>query len=136
MDIKKDVTFPHKGFVIVVIIAICVLIALLSLVAGYFAYRVMCNRASRMESTKAIGNKIIGALEAYHADNNEYPVSLDELVPRYLDKVERPTWGLRVWEYSLMHLNRQEYELAVGANRDYYPVLFYTSKGRRWYYDT
>jgi len=136
MHIKKDARFSRRSFVIVAIIGICVLITLLSMVA-YVGYRVICNRPGRMESTKAIGNKIIGALEAYHADNNEYPVSLDKLVPKYLDKVERPTWGLRVWRYRLSYLlDRQEYELAVGANRNYYPVLFYTTKRRAWYYDT
>lgn len=34
------------------------------------------------------GNKIISALETYYNDNGFYPQKLDELVPKYLPKIE------------------------------------------------
>ncbi|MBO4440016.1 MAG: hypothetical protein J5798_11780 [Spirochaetaceae bacterium] len=45
--------------------------------------------ASRKEQ-RAVdrGNKIIAALETYYNDNGFYPQELDELVPKYLPKIE------------------------------------------------
>jgi hypothetical protein len=35
------------------------------------------------------GNRIVHALEQYYKDNNKYPVSLSELVPKYIESVPK-----------------------------------------------
>lgn len=39
------------------------------------------------ESGKTLGNNVVKALEKYHDDNKDFPMSLQNLVPKYLDKL-------------------------------------------------
>lgn len=42
----------------------------------------------------------MNALKRYHADHGQYPATLDDLTPHYLQEIPPPTWGLRTWYYS------------------------------------
>jgi len=53
-----------------------------------------------IKETKQSGNRIIRALEGFRADRGEYPRSLSDLSPRYLQELPLPAWGLRTWKYE------------------------------------
>jgi hypothetical protein len=53
-----------------------------------------------IDETKRRGNIVIQALVEYHADHSNFPNQIDELVPKYLDEIPRPDWGLRAWTYE------------------------------------
>ena len=54
---------------------------------------------ARRNQTFKIGIKIVAALEDYHKDFNQYPKDLNEIVPKYIDKIEPATWGDTGWRY-------------------------------------
>jgi hypothetical protein len=54
----------------------------------------------KMAETTQRGNRIVRALEQYHADRGRYPNSLTDLSPKYLREIPPPTWGLRTWQYQ------------------------------------
>jgi hypothetical protein len=78
--------------------------------------------------TRAIGDRVVAALEAYRGRHGRYPRTIDELVPRYL--AEKP----RGW--ALTGVPRRFY--LAGEDKGF--VLFfwhwgyqvYTSHDRRW----
>ena len=45
------------------------------------------------EKSKEIGNKIVVAIENYYQDFGNYPKSLEDLIPRYLDEIPQTTTG-------------------------------------------
>lgn len=50
--------------------------------------------------SKACGDKVIEALNAYKKDQRRYPDNLEQLVPKYLPMVPEPTAGTRRWRYE------------------------------------
>ena len=87
-------------------------------------------------SASQAGNKIIRALEAYKLDHKDYPQSLKQLIPRYLEGV--PPTGMcgypkfaYIKERALPHSKQREgYGIDVEARRGVFmsePALFYWS---------
>ncbi|HTL98312.1 MAG TPA: hypothetical protein VL181_05850 [Holophagaceae bacterium] len=48
---------------------------------------------SRTKETRFALNKVVGALNRYKDKRGEYPPSLNDLVPEYLDQVPQASWG-------------------------------------------
>lgn len=70
-----------------------------------------CSNAPRSyDETIRRGNLVVRALEQYHADRGQYPTTLSELVPDFIDTVPQPTWGLKKWEY---HSTRTDFDIRV-----------------------
>jgi len=49
--------------------------------------------------TVSIGNEIVVALEKYKQDLDQYPTSLEAMVPVYLRRVQNPRAGFTKWHY-------------------------------------
>jgi hypothetical protein len=58
---------------------------------------VVCQRTGSVEIAKLQGDKIIKALKQYGANHGEYPASLSDLCPQYLEHIQSPWWGVREW---------------------------------------
>lgn len=54
----------------------------------------------RIDETKQKGNQIIRALEQFRTDRGQYPKSLADLSPKYIQELPLPTWGLKAWQYE------------------------------------
>jgi hypothetical protein len=72
-----------------------------------------CNRwsSSNIAETKARGEVIARAVEAYHTKYGNYPGSLTPLQPEFLYVIPQPTIAPNKWEYSIFD---HKYILAVG----------------------
>lgn len=81
------------------------------------------------------GNAIIAALQRYRSEQGSYPVSLEELVPRYLDDMPQPLWGERKWRYLR---EGEVFHLKVGEDAWGYPSWSFkgSSSGGSWYHDS
>ena len=122
---KESLFRLRKSFLIIV--------GLLLLLGGILAYYVPNRMESDRLETIAIGDEILKALEACFADHNQYPASLEALVPKYLDTVKEPPWGDSGWIYDA-----QIGKISVGYKHRHgscYPVMYYRS-GYGWVYDT
>jgi hypothetical protein len=88
-------------------------------------------RRERLYETRKIGIDIVVALEAYHNEHNQYPKVLDALLPKYLNKVEPPTWGNSGWLYTS---GGQGFYLETGYKMmdTLYPAMYYYSSERQW----
>jgi hypothetical protein len=72
-----------------------------------------CSNDREIPETKRRGDQIIEALEQYHADHSRYPTSLEKLLPKYIQEIPVPTWGLRAWRYQT---DGKEYTLRVNES--------------------
>ena len=70
-----------------------------SLLCGCFDTPEERDRKERL-SVETPGNIIVGALNRYERQNGRYPTSLDDLAPKYLEKIPRSKYGSRKWEYK------------------------------------
>jgi hypothetical protein len=55
---------------------------------------------ARIRATIAYGEIVVTAIQSYSVDRGTAPVSLAELVPRYLSSVPQPLYGTDQWSYS------------------------------------
>jgi hypothetical protein len=76
----------------------------------------------------------IDALEKYFKDKNNYPESLDALVPEYLPAVPQCPEEYRKWSSGYYKNKDGEYSIVcmVGIIIFYPQRLEYTSDGNRW----
>lgn len=84
--------------------------------------------------TKELGNSIIGNLKAYHKLYSKYPVSLDDLVPEFMNSIPQPTLGTRKWKYE-PYPDDDSFMLQFEAGGGY-PYCRYSSTDNAWYCDT
>jgi hypothetical protein len=73
---------------------------------------------SRLAETKRRGNMIVLAIEQYHADHHEYPTKLELLLPKYIETLPNPEWGVRKWKYSrtVTRNDTPDFELRVNES--------------------
>ena len=109
-----------------------IMIGLLLLLGGILAYYASNSIERDRLTTIRIGNEIVEALQTYYDDNKRYPISLDELVPKYLKEIKEPLWGDSGWEYggspSLLKVGYKSYDAL-------YPMMIYNQE-HGWIYDT
>src|SRR5262245_51261638 len=53
----------------------------------------------KTNESKARGARIVAALNNYYSDHGKFPQNLQELVPKYLARLEPPTAGNCQWVY-------------------------------------
>ena len=107
---------------------------------GVFAYA--HRDEDSLEESKVRGAAIVEALERFRMERNDYPETLDALVPRFLPTIEPPTWGLQRWSYrryrpgevggNTADSSAVYFQLSVPQNENGYPVLYYDITTRRW----
>lgn len=54
-----------------------------------------CLRSGSLKETRRRGDVIVQALERHHAEHSQYPATLTELCPKYLNRIPPPAWGMR-----------------------------------------
>lgn len=54
-----------------------------------------------VQETKRRGDQVFLALDKYFQANRTLPGSLNELVPKYLPEIPKPTVGTKEWEYRV-----------------------------------
>jgi type II secretory pathway pseudopilin PulG len=94
----------------------------LALVAGRYA-----NEKQKLENSESLAATIVNALREYKLANGHYPSELNELVPKYLPRIEPPTWGNPDWDYRRVD--------SVDAD-DTFSLLFKTSNTNEHGYDS
>jgi hypothetical protein len=119
-----------------------IIVSLIAVAIGAGIYLYAHKDEGALEESKQRGNMIVEALERHRIEQGEYPLTLDSLVPAYLDAVEPPDWGLRRWKYErYMGSSRGGaratadsvyFMLSVAASESGYPLLFYDFTERRW----
>jgi hypothetical protein len=86
-------------------------------------------------TSKQTGDKIMAALEAYRADNSVFPQRLEDLIPRYLERIDPPLAGDRQWHYW----TRPPYtncEISFEGPSVHDPNYFRGPGGDEWQVDT
>jgi hypothetical protein len=58
-----------------------------------------CSQDESIIASKANGEVIVRALEAYKNDHGIYPLSLNDLTPQYLREIPAPSYGKKEWDY-------------------------------------
>lgn len=66
---------------------------------------VVANSSVQIKIAEANATRIIAACEAFQAANASFPVSLDELVPRFVSYVPRAKYCLAFGEFSYFNLD-------------------------------
>ncbi|HVE41600.1 MAG TPA: type II secretion system protein GspG [Planctomycetota bacterium] len=80
----------NAGFTL---IEIMVVVVILGIVATVVAANVGGKPVeAKIKLTKAAIAKLKGEVELYKADKDRYPVTLEELVPKYVDEVPKDAW--------------------------------------------
>ncbi|MCS7063995.1 MAG: hypothetical protein NZM04_08160 [Methylacidiphilales bacterium] len=94
------------------------------------------------------GNRIAMALEEYYKDQQYYPEKLDDLLPKYIDKLLPPIAGDGEWEYykdkwefskqtdgsiTRTYSDGRTFSLVFRRYRDkHYPYMSYSSRTKTW----
>lgn len=89
----------------------------------------------RVEDTRLIGNVIADKINEYHKDNNKYPMSLDELTPKYIKSIPGPLVGSGEWTYRVQS-DGSRWELMVDGPDITDPAMWISSTGNGWSYDS
>lgn len=83
----------------------------------------------------AAAHPLIDVLEEYRRKNGEYPNTLEQLVPSYIDHIPLPEWGTNIWEYNRAADKKRGYSLGVRKKDDDYVGFEYDSPSQKWVYD-
>lgn len=88
-------TLAHKrgapGFTLLEMMLVVVIIGLLAGVAVFAIGRQ--GATARIETTKAKMAQVKSAVQTYQLSTGQYPASLQNLVPQYLEKVPTDSWN-------------------------------------------
>ncbi len=85
-------------------------------------------------ATKAEGDAIVAALEAYKSQKGTYPATLGALVPEFMVGIPDPSTGWPEWGYVLSEGDRT-FELTFAANEGGYPCSYWSSSKGKWIRD-
>ena len=114
-------------------VAILVILASLALLWHLIVYMEERSMAPVYQSMQ-IGDRIVEALDLYRADTGDYPVSLEMLVPKYLDEIPAPMLGDQVWRYNR---DGEHFVLRVRPETGdiFFSCLFYRYGEKEWQYN-
>ena len=90
--------------------------------------------SGQVEETKRRGDVVREALSHYRKEIGTYPISLERLVPKYLDQVPAPSVGNKKWTYEVFKAGAS-YLISVEIRSEQEPLLQATSDSG-WVYDT
>jgi hypothetical protein len=82
---------------------------------------------ARYDTTRQRAAAIIAALDKWKATHGQYPVTLEELVPSELPRVDPPLVGKGVWEYG--RLGPDVFELGFFVGPLYESDQYHSGKG-------
>lgn len=99
----------------------------LGAVAVVVAFNVIDNRVAQARS-----EKLVAAVEAFHAKAGFYPRSLQELVPTYLDSVPRAKYSLAFNQF--MYWRTQESAFLMYVSMPPFGRPTYSFSEKRWSY--
>ncbi|MGE0009481.1 MAG: type II secretion system protein GspG [Candidatus Babeliales bacterium] len=81
----------------------------LLMVAAFVGIRTVRHRANVSTTEQAL-QIVKMAIDGYHARNDEYPASLNDLKPRYLKEIPKDGWG-NALKYKITEGGKHPYEL-------------------------
>jgi hypothetical protein len=93
---------------------------------------VLANDAVQYRIGKANAPRIIAACEQFHADNGEFPKTLDDLVPQYLPSIPRAKYCLTYGEF--VYWNRDGRSSLMWYAIPPFGRNIYSFQERRWHY--
>jgi hypothetical protein len=129
---KKKTLRRYKLALLAAGVAILVIVASLALLWHLIVYMEERSMAPVYQSMQ-IGDRIVEALNLYRAETGHYPVSLEMLVPKYLDEIPAPVWGEQLWRYDE---DGDSFFLGVRPEPlAWFPYLSYSSREREWDYN-
>jgi len=70
------------------------------------------------DETARLAEPLIAAIEAFKADHQYFPPSLDRLTPDYLPEIPQPTLGSQSWSYMTKD---DRYSISVHPTQDNLP---------------
>lgn len=108
---------------ITIVVTLC-LIGIVSHLTLRRSYRYERNLRISYENA----HTVIEALAQYHEDHKQYPASLDELVPDYLETLPLPQMGCPDWEYH----RERNCVLRIKEDCGYYAGYYIDVRGQ-WY---
>jgi hypothetical protein len=96
-----------------------------------------CDRWSdkQIHETERRGDIVRSALEEYKRQIGTYPNNLEQLVPKYLERLPLPTVGEKKWSYEVFHTG-QWYLIRVVIRSEREPLLQATADSAGWTFDT
>lgn len=86
---------------------------------------------ARIQESMKRGDRILGAIADFRANEGRFPTGLDELVPRYLDRIQLPNAGSRLWHYRV---DVADCTLTFGYGQYVYPCCYktYSRRSEAW----
>lgn len=74
------------------------------------------------QETIAVAQPLIDAINQYNSDQKSPPLTLEQLIPTYLETLPAPTVGSRQWSYMI---SKRGYELFVESSNPEPPSILY-----------
>jgi hypothetical protein len=93
---------------------------------------VLANDTFQRRIAKANATRVVAACEEFHADNGEFPQTLEELVPQYLPSIPRAKYCLLHGEF--LHWGSGEGGMLVWCVVPPFERAIYNFEKRRWSY--
>lgn len=87
-----------------------------------------------VRETKHRGEQVRDALKQYQRQTGTYPSKLEQLVPKYIERIPLPTVGKKTWSYEVYKAGGS-YLISVAIRSEREPLLQATSDSG-WTYDT
>ena len=92
-----------------------------------------CDRQAKVaRSNQIMGDSIVKALDHYQKDIGEYPNSLADLVPKYLDRIKQPEGCSKGWIYE--RTNAAEFYLTFEGDGSAWSGTLHSGR-REWIID-
>lgn len=102
---------------------------ILLVVLGYFKLSGNMKK-STISNLTVKSRPIISALEVYRSKKGEYPKSLDELVPGYIDEIPRLKSSIGSYQYSRMEDGQYELVIKFADGFNKYCYMVYRPDGK------
>jgi hypothetical protein len=93
---------------------------------------VLCNSALQSRIAKANAERIIAACDQFRADNGRFPITLDGLVPEYMQFIPRAKYCLEWDKYQ--YINGDGHPILLWVNLPPFGRPTYNFEDRRWGY--
>ena len=123
--------------IIIGIVALCIFILSVSYITiqAYDFYRVHFCEMKRKKTGAPFttGNIIVRALKKYEQNEGTYPSNLQSLVPKYIERIPKPNWGVNYWDYTITK-EGNGFALSVRVSEDNYICHIYEDGS--WWYDS
>jgi hypothetical protein len=130
--IRRELGYWLRGFVYVSY-PFLLMVSIILVDGALFPPETSTEREASRVETIIVGGNITRALQEYRGNHSQYPDSLEELAPTYLQRITQPSWGDSGWLYKKLEA---DFVLEVGfecGGEILYPVMLYTASYGRWH---